>query len=223
MAQEGIALVMIEDCEECRNPAIRWLSGQPGDALLFLSAARRSLLIPWDINIAMLHSEADVMISYGEFERSPIKALQSAVEHLKIPKNSRIEIPEITPYPKFLNYVEKMSDFDIICHDDGVWATLERCRAIKDEEEIKIYRKVSAITDEIINRVEENIRSEKLITEAEVALFIDSEGRKKGCEGIGFETMVAGPSRSFGIHAFPGYKGDSFIGYGPSNLDFGLK
>ena len=223
MAREGIALVMISDFEERRNPAIRWLTGQPGDALLFLSVDRRSLLVPWDVNMAMVHANADAMIPYGEFERSPIKALQGTLERMKTPKGSRVEIPGTTPYPRFLNYVEEVSDFDVICREGGVWTELERCRAVKDEGEIKIYRKVSALTDDIINLLEKQIRAGKLKTEAEVALFIDSEGRKRGCEGTGFETIAAGPGRSFGIHAVPAFTGDAFGGSGFSILDFGLK
>ncbi|MCL2472394.1 MAG: Xaa-Pro peptidase family protein [Treponema sp.] len=223
MAQEGIALVMIEDFEERRNPAIRWLSGQPGDALLFLSADRRSFLVPWDINMALLHAEADIILPYGEFGRQPIKALRGALERLQIPKASRIEIPGTTPYPKFLNYVEEISDFDVICREGGIKTVLEKNRAVKDEDEIKIYHKVSALTDDIINLLEKNIRSGKLKTETDVALFIDSEGRKRGCEGTGFETLAAGPGRSFGIHAFPAYTGETFGGNGLSILDFGLK
>ena len=223
MAREGIALVMLEDCEKRRNPVLRWLSGQPGDAILFLSVDRHSLLVPWDINMALLHAQADTLLPYREFERQPNKALKGAVERLKIPKGSRIEIPGITSYPRFLNYVEEFSDFDILCREGGVWAELEKSRAVKDEVEIKIYRKISALTDELINLLEKNILSGKLKTETDVAFFIDSESRKQGCEGTGFETLAAGPSRSFGIHAFPAYTGETFGGKGLSILDFGLK
>lgn len=223
MAKEGITLVMIEDCEGRRNPAIRWLAGQPGDALLFLSVDRRSLLVPWDINMAMLHAEADLMQPYSDFERIPVKALQGITERLKIPKGTRIEIPKTTPYPQFLNFVEEMADFDVICREGGIWDEIERGRAVKDENEINIYRKVTALTDEIIHLLETQICEGKLKTEVDVALFIDSEGRRRGCEGTGFETLAAGPERSFGIHAFPTYTGGPFGGPGLSILDFGLK
>ena len=223
MAQEGISLVMLEDCEGQRNPAIRWLTGQPGDALLFLSVDRRSLLVPWDINIAILHAEADALLPYTEFERRPLKALKGAAERLKIPKGAKIEIPETTSYPLFLKYVEEISDFDIICREGGVKEILEKKRAIKDDTEIKIYQKITAFTDEIIYLLEKNIQTRLLKTETEVALFIDSECRKRGCEGTGFETLAAGPSRSFGIHSFPAYTEGVFGGSGLSILDFGLK
>jgi Xaa-Pro dipeptidase len=223
MTQEGISLIMLEDCEGRRDPAIRWLTGQPGDALLFLSVDRRSLLVPWDINIAMLHAEADALLPYSEFERRPIKALKGAAERLKIPKGSRIEIPESISYPLFLKYVDEIADFDIICRENGVKAELEKRRAIKDETEIKIFHKITALTDELINLLEKNIQGRHLKTETDIALFIDYEGRKRGCEGTGFETLVAGPSRSFGIHAFPAYTEGPFGGNGLSIIDFGLK
>ena len=223
MAREGIALVMLADFKQSRDPSICWLTGQPGDALLFLSVERRALLVPWDINMAKFYADADAMIPYTDFGRQPIKALESAAERLKIPKNSRIEIPGTTSYPQFLKYVEEISDFDIICREDGVRTELVRDRVIKDEWEISIYRKLSSITNEIIKLLEKQIRSKKLKTEAEVALFIDSEGRKRGCEGMGFEIIAAGPARSFGIHAFPAHTGGAFGGSGFSILDFGLK
>ena len=223
MAQDGIALVMLEDCEGQRDPSIRWLTGQPGDAVLFLSVDRRSLLVPWDINIAKLYAEADALLPYAEYGRLPVKALHGAAERFKTPKDSRIEVPKSTPYPKFLNFVEELPDFDVICREGGVWAEIERNRAVKDEDEIKLYQKISALTDDIIHLLEKQICSGKLKTEAEVALFIDSEGRKRGCEGTGFETLAAGPTRSFAIHAFPTYTGGAFGENGLSILDFGLK
>ena len=223
MSKEGIALLMIEDSEEHRNSSIRWLSGHPNDALLFLSVSRLSFLVPWDINLARLNAKTDSTISYGEFERKPVKALSGILERLKIPKGSKIEIPGTTPYPMFLNITEELPDFDIICREGSVWTELEKSRAIKDKDEIMIYRKASAMTNEVIDLLEKHIKAGQLKTEADVAFFIDSEGRKLGSEGTGFETIAAGPTRSFGIHAFPGFTRGPFGERGLSILDFGLK
>ena len=223
MLREEVALIMLEDFESRRNPAVRWRSGQPGDALLFLSAGKPSLLVPWDINMALAYARAGDIIPFGDFERSPVKALKGAAEYLNVPKGSRLEIPSVTSYPRFLKFVEEINDFDIICRDDGVGPELDKVRAVKDEDEIKIYRTVSAITCEITDAVEKQVRAGRLKTEADVALFIEAEGRRRGCEGTGFETLAAGPRRSFGIHAFPAYTGSDFASPGLSILDFGLK
>jgi Xaa-Pro dipeptidase len=173
--------------------------------------------------MAKASAGVEAIVPYSEFERSPVKALQGAVEFFKTPKGSRLEIPSVTSYPRFLKFVEGINDFDIICRDNGVGPELEKGRAVKDEEEIKIYRRLAAVTGEITDAIEKHVRSGKLKTEVDIALFIEAEGRKRGCEGTGFETLAAGPQRSFGIHAFPAYTGRVFGSPGLSILDFGLK
>lgn len=223
MASEGIAMLMFEDTEGRRDPSIRWLSGQPGDALLFLSVDRRSVLVPWDINLAKLHADAEAVVNYADFERNPVKAAKAVSDYLKIPKGSRIEIPSVTPYPLFLHFVEGLRDFDVLCRIDGADAVCAEFRAVKDSDEITIYRKAALITNEIIDLLEKEIQAGSLKTESDVALFIEATARSKGCEGTGFETLAAGPDRSFGIHAFPSYTSETFASQGLSILDFGLK
>ncbi|GHV42843.1 hypothetical protein AGMMS49546_22800 [Spirochaetia bacterium] len=223
MALEGVSMVMFEDTEGRRDPSVRWLSGQPSDALLFLSIDRKSMLVPWDINMAILYGNADIIVSYREFERRPLKAIRGAAEGLKIPPGLKIEIPPVTPYPLFLDYVGALTDFDVLCREQGAHGEAEKLRALKDDEEIAIYRKAAKITNSIIDMLEKNVRSGKIKTEADAALFIEAESRKRGCDGTGFETLAAGPDRSFAIHAFPAYTAAAFAGKGLSILDFGLK
>ena len=223
MAEEGIALVMIEDFERHRDAALRWLTGQPGDALLFLSIDKKSLLVPWDQNLAMLFAQVDMIVPYTNFDRKKINALAGALDLLKTNAGSRIEIPAVTSYPDFLDFIEAMPDYDIICRKNGIVPLLQKLRAVKDEEEIKIYRKIGALTCEITDMIENQVRKGKIKTEIDAALFIDTECRKRGCEGTGFQTIAAGPERSFGIHAFPSYTAGNFIGDGFSILDYGIK
>jgi Xaa-Pro dipeptidase len=242
MAQEGIALVMFEDAEGRRDASIRWLTGHPGDALLFLSldpaaeprngdaatkrdspSHRKALLMPWDIILAKAYSRADFIIPYNDFDRSPLKAIRGAAEKLKIPFGSKIEIPSVTPYPAFLDFVGELSDFDIICRDASAAAYALDIRAVKDADELAILRKAADITNALIDLLEKNVRSGKIKTEADAALFIELESRKRGCEGSSFETLAAGPERSFGIHAFPSWTNAPFAGQGLSILDFGVR
>jgi Xaa-Pro dipeptidase len=223
MAQEGIAMVMFEDAEGRRDPAVRWLTGQPGDALLFLTVDKQAALVPWDINMAKLYADADFVIPYTEFGRQSIQATRGAAEFFKVPYGARLEIPMDTSYRVFLQFIEEITDFDVMCRAGGVHDAVREMRTIKDEEEIGVYRQVSKITNEIIDLLEDKIRSEELKTETDAALFIEAESRKRQCEGTGFETLAAGPGRSFGIHAFPAYTGAVFAGPGLSILDFGLR
>ncbi|MDR2134353.1 MAG: Xaa-Pro peptidase family protein [Treponema sp.] len=223
MAREGIALVMFEDTEGRRDKTIRWLTGQPGDALLFLSLERKCMLVPWDINLAKVYAAADIILSYGQFDRIPRNAIRKAAERFKIPQGSKIEIPPVTSYPVFLNYVGDLTEFDIICRERSAVSQAQKFRAVKDEEEIKIYRKAAGITNILTELLEKNVRSGKIKTEMDAALFIETEARRRGCEGTGFETLAAGPERSWSIHAFPACTGAAFAGQGLSILDFGLR
>ncbi|MDR1956103.1 MAG: Xaa-Pro peptidase family protein [Treponema sp.] len=227
MAGEGIGLVMFEHTEVRQDPSIRWMTGHPGEGLLFLGFDPRggshALLVPWDSNLAMIWANADAIIPYTEFERQPLKAVQGAVAYFKTPFGSKIEIPSVTPYPLFLHYVEALLDFDVLCRKGGIQQEVMALRSIKDPEEIQIYRTLAAITNDLIDLLEQDIRSGTLGTEGEVVRFIEMECRKRGCEGTGFETLAAGPERSFGIHPFPAYTTGEFATAGLSILDFGLK
>jgi Xaa-Pro dipeptidase len=223
MAREGITLAMLEDTEGRRDANLRWLCGMPSDALLFLSVERKALLVPWDVNIAKLYADAEYIRSYGEFDRIPLKACQMAAALFKIPRNSRIEVPLNTSYPRFLKFIEALTDFDVLCREEGLSMVLEQLRAVKDDEEIRLYRKAAAITDEIIELLERQLRAEKIKTEYDAVQLIDGECRKRGCEGTGFETLAAGPDRSFAIHTFPAYTASPFGSKGLSILDFGIR
>jgi Xaa-Pro dipeptidase len=223
MAEERVAMVMFEDTEGRRDTAIRWMTGQPQDALLFLSAEGKCLLAPWDANMAAVYAQADVVIPYGEFERRSVQALKGAAALFKIPPGSRIEIPPVTSYMGFLQYIEEAGKFDILCRNNGAHTEVESLRMIKDDDEQGIYRKAAAITNEVTDLLEHHITAGRLPTEMDVALFIEAECRRRDCEGTGFETLAAGAARSFGIHAFPAYTAEPFAGPGLSILDFGLK
>jgi Xaa-Pro dipeptidase len=222
MKTEEIGLVMFQDSEERRDTSIRWLTGQPGDALLFLAAEGKALLVPWDINVARLYSSCDFLSPFTDFGMDPIKALEAAISHFKMPSGAKVEIPHSTSYPDFLQFVDKMPDVDIICRRDSVRSEIERLRAVKDAEEIIIYRALSDVTNQIIDTIEKNVRAGEIETETDVAIFIEHVARVFGCEGTGFITLAAGAERSFGIHAFPPYTAAKFAGRGLSILDFGI-
>ena len=61
------------------------------------------------------------------------------------------------------------------------------------------------------------------LTETDIALFIETEGRKEGAEGTGFETLAASPERSFSIHPFPSYSDKKAPAEGLTIIDFGHK
>jgi Xaa-Pro dipeptidase len=222
MRREGVALVVIEEFEERRDPALRWLAGHPMDALLFINAAGESLLAPWDVILASRIADADTITAFAAFERDGLAAVRGAAAHFGLEKGAVIELPSKTAYPEFVRLREQLADYRLACREDGARDVLNRGRAVKDGAEIALYRQVSAITNELIGLIEANVQNGTLKTETDTALFIEREARRRGCEGTGFETLCAGPSRSFGIHCFPSYTGGAFATEGLSILDFGL-
>ncbi|HRY73214.1 MAG TPA: Xaa-Pro peptidase family protein [Spirochaetia bacterium] len=223
LKEEGIAACLFEDTEGRRDPSIRYLSGQPGDALLVVSAEGSSILVAWDVNMARLYGRVDEILAYGDFQRRPAAALGGCLERLGVPKGSRVELPAVTPYPKFVGYVEALPDFDLVSRESGIGDYVLGLRAAKDGAELALYRRAAALTDGLMDEIEAAVRSGRVASELDIALFIEREARSRGCEGTGFETIAAGPSRSFGIHAFPAFGSGPFGSEGMSILDFGLK
>ena len=223
MARNSISVVVLEDTEGRRDPAVRYFSGHPSDALLLLTITGHAVLCPWDENIAHRLANVDVIVPYTEFGRHPVTAVAGITSRIGVPDHSRVEIPATMPYPVFLRYVEALFGFDVICREGGVGEEIARMRSIKDEEEIATIEKACGITDSIINMIEKQLKSGRIKTETDVALLIERESRAAGADGTGFETLAAGPTRSYSIHSFPPYTTAPFGTQGLSILDFGVK
>jgi len=223
LREEGLAACLFEDTEGRRDPSLRYLSGQPGDALLVVAADGRSTLVAWDVNMARAYAKVDEILAYADFKRLPRLALLGILERLGIGAGNRVELPSITPYPSYIDYVEALDGYDLVCRDSGIDDFVLKMRAVKDEAELAIYRRAAAITDELADAIEQAVKSGALATELDAALLIERECRIRGCEGVGFETIAAGPARSFGIHAFPPFGSGPFAVPGMSILDFGVK
>lgn len=223
LASEGIAAAFFEDAEGRRDQAIRYLTGQPADALLVVAADGRSILVAWDVNLARALAKADEIFAYADFARLPLRALAEIIARLGIPEGSKIELPSTFAYPRYVDFVESLSAYDLVCRAEGSDSFVRRLRAIKDPSETEVYRRVAAITNALIEEVEARVRSGGILTELDAALLVERSCREAGCEGLGFETLAAGPSRSWGIHAFPSYGAGPFAAEGISILDFGLR
>jgi len=222
LRERGVAAVRFEDFEHLRSPSLRYLSGHPGDAFLVISATGESVLVPWDLTMAQRMASVEVILPYTSFGRSSTVAFRAVLEKMGVKPGSKVEMPSATPYPSFVDHVGALDEWDLICTTDGADTFVQAMRAEKDEGELEIYKRVSALTDRLIEAIEQGVRNGSLATELDLALFIEREARAAGAEGMGFETLAAGPARSFGIHAFPAYSAGPFGGPGLSILDFGI-
>ena len=75
LAGEDISLLVLCDREGMRNPSIRYLTGQPSDSVLFIFADGRTILLPWDINLAKMKATATCTKPYNDYGRTLGQAL----------------------------------------------------------------------------------------------------------------------------------------------------
>lgn len=214
----NIGAAVFIDSEEHREPSIRYFTGHTSDAVLIIPQVGNSVLIPWDEILAKKIAFCDKVIPYTKYKNQDIEAVKANLPE----EGSKVEIPPSTSYPKFLEFVDKLDKWEIRCRHESVHDYAVELRTVKDEYEIECTKEAARIGDLIIDQIEEKIRSGEIKTEMDVALLIEKECRVHGCERTGFDTLAAGPARSWAIHAFPGYTQGEWPGQGLSILDFGV-
>ena len=222
LKQNNIKAAIFEDSEQRRDVAVRYLCGHPSDASLIILDSGKSFLIPWDENLAKDKAFADEIIPSEKFKRSYINASKEILTSSISEKKSKVCISPETPYIQFKKYSEKLENFKICAEENSAHDFVKSLRAIKDNYEISCTKKAAAITDEMTKIIVENLRQGKIKTETDVALFAERERRIKGAERTSFDTLAAGPERSFAIHAFPGYTQGNWGTQGLSILDYGV-
>ncbi|MCR5614027.1 Xaa-Pro peptidase family protein [Treponema sp.] len=222
MIENKINVAVFEDSEDHRDANVRYFCGHISDGILIITDDAKATLIPWDINLAQQNAFADKVIPFTNYERDNVRAIKAVLNTLPVKQKQVVEIPTKYSYTLFLRIVDSLSGWDVRCRENGCHDYATALRALKDEYEIACIKEAAKIGDKIIDGIEQRIRKGKIKTETDVALFIESECRKYGCEKTGFDTLAAGPERSFAIHCFPNYTAGQWPGEGLSILDFGV-
>lgn len=223
MKENKITAAVFEDTEGRRDLSVRYFTGHPSDALWICSSDGKNALVPWDENLAKERSVDVKIVPYNKYDRKNIEAVREILKSFK--KNDprlKVEVSPATPYPLFLKYVDALQGWDVLCRENSVHDFVLSLRACKDEYEIDCTKEAARVGDLIIEKIENGIDDGSIKTEMDVSLLIERELRLNGCERNGFDTLAAGSSRSFAIHAFPGYTSAPWPGKGLSILDFGV-
>lgn len=223
MKENKITAAVFEDTEGRRDLSLRYFTGHPSDALWICSSDGKNTLVPWDENLAKERSVDVKIVPYNKYDRKNIEAVREILKSFK--KNDprlKVEVSPATPYPLFLKYVDALQGWDVLCRENSVHDFVLSLRACKDEYEIECTKEAARVGDLIIEKIENGIDDGSIKTEMDVSLLIERELRLNGCERNGFDTLAAGSSRSFEIHAFPGYTSAPWPGKGLSILDFGV-
>ena len=223
LQKENLGCCVFIDNEEHRDPALNYFSGHSSDAILLIFSDGYSILIPWDENLAKQNATFDKLIPFTRYKCKDIEATKAALNLGGSHKCSdKVELPTTLTYPEYLRFVDALNMYQCRCTEHGAHEYVKELRMIKDEYEIECTKEAARIGDLIIDKIEEGIKNNSIQTEMDVALLIERECRIHGCQRTGFDTLAAGPSRSFAIHAFPGYTSAKWPDDGLSILDFGV-
>jgi Xaa-Pro dipeptidase len=221
LSDKGISALILEDFENLRSRALRYISGHPGDAILFLFPDAKTVLVPWDVSMAREKADVDSIVPFTDFHRSFKDAAAAVLAGLR----GVVEVSGRTPHSRYTGLCAALADTRILCDENGIDAFLSGMRTVKDPAETTALRKACEIANVLILRVERLVSSGSAadLTEIGLAQLIEREALGMGAEGLGFETLVAGPKRSWAIHPFPAYTAGPFGGPGLSILDFGVR
>ena len=223
LKENEIGAAVFIDNEEHREPSLRYFTGHTSDAVLIIFDTGKSVLIPWDEILAKKIAFCDKILPYTKYNNQEIPAVQANLNTvLSSVKNTKVELPPQTSYPQFLKFIDALPGWDVRCREKSVHQYAVELRMVKDEYEIECTREACRVGDLIIEKIEQGIKDQSIKTEIDGALLIEKELRLNGCEKTGFDTLAAGPSRSWAIHAFPGYTMNEWPGQGLSILDFGV-
>ena len=224
MNENSLGCVVFIDSEEHRESAVAYLTGHANDCVLMIFADGYTILVPWDENLAKQYGHFDKLVPYQRYKNDSLEAIKALLNiHMNShAHNNKVELPPYLTYPQYLKFIDSLCNYDCRCKEDGAHNFVTECRMIKDEYEIECTKEACRVGDLIIDEVEKLVKVGKIKTESDVALLIEKRLRENKCEKTGFETLAAGPKRSFAIHAFPGYTDSPWPAEGLSILDFGV-
>lgn len=223
LLENNMGAAVFIDNEAHRDPSLPYYTGHPSDAVLIIFSDGYTILIPWDENLAKQRAFCDKLIPFTRYKNNDIDAVKAGLNlGISHGTSAKVDLPPYLTYPEFLKFIDALSNYDCRCREEGAFDFTVNARMIKDEYEIECTKEAARIGDLIIDKIEEGIKDGSIKSETDVALLIERECRVHGCERTGFDTLAAGPSRSFAIHAFPGYTAAAWPAQGLSILDFGV-
>jgi Xaa-Pro dipeptidase len=231
LAESGIDACVVDDFENQRTRALRWLCGHPMDGVLFTFATGKTVLVPWDVHMANDRSVVDRVIPYADFKRSFRQAVIGVLEEEGLgtaaaAARKKVEFLQRTSHLRRQELAADLPGAEIVLRADGFESFIGKWRTIKDASEIAAIQKAAEITNTIIEKIETLLaapRGAEGLRELDMAQLLEREALSLGAEGMGFETLAAGPARSWAIHPFPAFSNGPFATPGLSILDFGVK
>jgi Xaa-Pro dipeptidase len=219
LRDRDIDAAVLADFEGLRNASLRYLTGHPSDGLLLLSCTAEALLVAWDLPLARRRAQVEELLPYGQFDRSLYGTLKELMSERGI---RRAELSGAFPFPLVQELSQALPRTELLCRREGIDEELARMRSVKDAGELQELRQACSLTNAFIDEIEALLVERGEQSETGLALHLEAQALARGAEGMSFQTLAAGPERSYAIHAFPPYTAGRFGTPGLSILDFGV-
>ncbi len=227
LSENGLAGALVADAESSRNPSLAYLSGMPMDALLFVfprqGGGGESLLLPWDAILADQMAWATHLVPYGDYGRDMTIAVTKIIEERGGLTGETFDLPSSLTVYQYEKLKTAAPRVEFLCREEGFDRSVEKFRENKDPAEQAVIREACRLTDVMIEEIATGVKEGRLTTEIDVALHLERRSRELGGQGVSFDTLAAGPGRSWGIHCHPSYTAGPFATQGLSLVDFGLR
>ncbi len=200
----GLDILYISDSEAHRDKSMKYLTGHPEDASLIVDVKNReTILVPWDYQLSQEYSEVDKRVNMSDFDGGVIAALIETLKNVA-GENPKIGVPKDIPYYYIRLIKDQLPSADIVYDPMNIDSILGKLRETKSSYEIELIRESFKISNTIVDEVEESfLNSNDIKTEMDLALFVETQMRRHGAIGVGFETLVASSARSWQIHTYP--------------------
>lgn len=224
MESHELDFLYLTDSEAHRNVNVKYLTGHPEDASLFIDIKnRRTTLIPWDYQLAKMSSEADRIVDVTEYQGVITATIDVFAEETST--NPKVGITRGIPYDNVQLIMDKVPNTEIVFNPTIIDNLLAELRSTKSGYEISLMQKSVDISNQLVKEIEEAVLSQsKIRTEMDLAIFVESRMRELGAFAVGFESLVASSARSWQIHTYP--RADpkqSLYQKGLALIDFGVQ
>jgi len=220
MDESAIDAIVISDWEDARDVNMRFLTGHPMDGTLVVLSSGEICLVPWDLQLAEDHAQADTILDFKEFpNRRTGGILHFIKENVKNPKPV-IGVNQGIIYSVVLDLKKNIPGVKIFDEPSKITAKFTKLRSTKSPQEMDKLFAAGKIGNKTIKDIKK-FAEEKEGTENDLSFLVMKKMKEYGAEDNSFPSLVANTSRSHMIHCHPSAANNHFAATGLSLIDFG--
>ena len=220
METNNIDVILLADWENSRDVNMRYISGHPMDASLVLTAGGEVCLIPWDLQLAEDHAEADVILNFTEYANRWAGGAVDYIKKATKKDNPVIGVNEDIPYRFILYLQESIPDVKIFSEPKKLANKFKELRATKSLNELDKLIEAAKIGNKTILDIKK-FAEEKQGTENDLSFLVMQKVKEYGAEDNSFPSLVANTERAHMIHCHPYAGNNVYSKPGLALIDFG--